>query len=92
MTVDSPVLGLYDIGEFIRKTCGESVSFGLTIYGFVQNTTAEVAKDKLNALLIFLVSTLTSVSFNNKVIKPTLYPYVPYFSLGLIFVYPTNPI
>ena len=85
-------MGLYEIGEFIRKICGERVSLVFTTYGFVQNTTAEVARDKLNTLLIVLVSVLTSVSFNNKVIKPTLYPYVPYFSLGLIFVYPSNPI
>lgn len=88
----SPVLELYDIGEFIKKTCGESVSFVLTVYGFVQNTTADVERDSLNTLLIRLVSISTSVSRNNNVITPTLYPYVPYFGFGLMLVYPTNPI
>lgn len=88
----SPVLELYDIGEFIKKTCGESVSLGVTVYGFVQNTTAEVDKDNLNIRLTRLVSVSISVSRNNNVITPTLYPYVPYLGFGLMLVYPTSPI
>ena len=70
----SPVLELYEMGEFIKKTCGDRVSLVLTTYGFVQNTTAEVDRDNLNIRSILLVSVSIFVSRNNKVITPTLYP------------------
>lgn len=70
----SPVLELYEMGEFIKKTCGDRVSLVLTTYGFVQNTTAEVDRDNLNIRSILLVSVSIFVSRNNKVIIPTLYP------------------
>ena len=88
----SPVLELYEIGELIKKTCGDKLSLVLTVYGFVQNTTADVERDNLNILSTLLVSVSTFVSRNNNVITPTLYPYVPYLGFGLMLVYPTNPI
>lgn len=88
----SPVLELYEIGELIKKTCGDKLSLVLIVYGFVQNTTAEVERDNLNILSTLLVSVSTFVSRNNNVITPTLYPYVPYLTCGLMLVYPTSPI
>ena len=91
LTIVWPVFGFNEIGEFMINTCGERVILEFTVYGFVQNTTAEVERDKLKTFFILRVSTSTCVSFNNKVIRPTLYPYVPYFGFGLMFVYPISP-
>lgn len=69
---------LYVIGELITNISGDNANFLFIWYGFIQNPVNE-----------YEVNGVVWVPLSNSPNTDKLYPIVPYFAVGKMWVYPT---